>query len=512
MRDLRQAFPHHSIVFNFLSETHDLSRRIVAAIPSSCIVHTGFALFGSGWLMLQEDCPAIQGVFKKAVKLAWRPRLARSEPIVTASLSELQQSRSGWMEQPFQIVDWNRYGDALQVIGHTVDGPLLYPYKTYYLFGMTRDFGHSLCRFFLDNGARNIVLASRNPDTSPHWVAELNQAYAATIRIEKADVTSVESLQALKQKMSETMPAAGGVINGAMVLDDRVFAQMTIETWERVLRPKTIGSANLDKVFSKEDLDFFIMTSSFAAVGGHPGQSNYAAANMYMNGLAAHRRRRGLAGTALNIGVIYGLGFLRREKSHLYAGLEREGYPPISEHNLHHMFLEAIASGRPSSNAHAHAPDHEQRHPFDITTGLRRYLRGSAHPLHWHIDPRFGHFALRSSPDDGNGSAGAKSAEGAVSLQEALAGLEEKDAVADTIGAALAQKLQALLQFPDGVSIDRHKSLMDLGVDSLSAVEVRDWFYKSLGKDFAVMKIMNAPSIQRLCMDSAEHVLSSRAA
>ncbi|KAI0413002.1 hypothetical protein F5X98DRAFT_366880 [Xylaria grammica] len=497
MRDLRQAFPHHSIVFNFLSETHDLSRRIVAAIPSSCIVHTGFALFGSGWLMRQEDCPATQGVFKKAVKLAWRPRLARSEPIVTASLSELQQSRSGWMEQPFQIVDWNRYGDALQVIGHTVDGPLLYPYKTYYLFGMTRDFGHSLCRFFLDNGARNIVLASRNPDTSPHWVAELNQAYAATIRIEKADVTSVESLQALKQKMSETMPAAGGVINGAMVLDDRVFAQMTIETWERVLRPKTIGSANLDKVFSKEDLDFFIMTSSFAAVGGHPGQSNYAAANMYMNGLAAHRRRRGLAGTALNIGVIYGLGFLRREKSHLYAGLEREGYPPISEHNLHHMFLEAIASGRPSSNAHAHAPDHEQRHPFDITTGLRRYLRGSAHPLHWHIDPRFGHFALRSSPDDGNGSAGAKSAEGAVSLQEALAGLEEKDAVADTIGAALAQKLQALLQFPDGVSIDRHKSLMDLGVDSLSAVEVRDWFYKSLGKDFAVMKIMNAPSIQR---------------
>ncbi|TGJ80830.1 hypothetical protein E0Z10_g7931 [Xylaria hypoxylon] len=499
MRDLRQAFPQRGSVFNFLPETHELFPRIAALIPSGCTVYTGSAMFGSGWLMRKGDYPTIRGVLKRAMKSTGQPKPERSESIATASLSELQQVRSGWMEQPFQIINWNRESDALQVVGHTVDGPLVYSHKTYYLFGMTRDFGHSLCRFFLEHGARNIVLASRNPDASPNWVAELNRTYAATIRIERADVTSVESLLALKQKMSQTMPAVGGVVNGAMVLDDHVFAQMTIETWDRVLRPKTVGSANLDKVFSEDNLDFFIMTSSFAAVGGHPGQSNYAAANMYMNGLAAHRRRRGLVGTALNIGVIYGLGFLRREKSHLYAGLEREGYPPISEHNLHHMFLEAIVAGRPSSDSNS--SDHEQRHPFDITTGLRRYLRGSAHPLHWHVDPRFGHFALRSATDNTAGSAASNTQE-RMSLREELAGLYGKEAVADTIGAALAQKLQTLLQFPDGVSIDQHKSLTDLGVDSLSAVEVRDWFYKSLGKDFAVMKIMNAPSIQR-CHDDA---------
>ncbi|KAI0535909.1 hypothetical protein GGR58DRAFT_528934 [Xylaria digitata] len=509
IRDLRQAFPQHGSVFNFLPETHDLSRRIVASIPTGCTVHTGSAVFGSEWLMHKEDYPAIGGVLERAMEWAGQSRSEGSESISTASLSELQWSLPGRVEQPFQIINWNRDSDALEVIEHTIDGPLFYPHKAYYLFGMTRDFGHSLCRFFLENGARNVILASRNPDTSPDWVAELNDTYTATIRIERADVTSVESLLALKQKVSATMPAVGGVVNGAMVLDDHVFAQMTIETWDRVLRPKTVGSANLDKVFSEDDLDFFIMTSSFAAVGGHPGQSNYAAANMYMNGLAAHRRRRGLVGTALNIGVIYGLGFLRREKSHLYAGLEREGYPPISEHNLHHMFLEAIAAGRPSCDSNA--PDHEQRHPFDITTGLRRYVRGSAHPLHWHVDPRLGHFALRPTTDNAADGAASKMQE-RVSLQQQLAGLEEKEAVADMISAALTQKLQTLLQFPDGVSIDRHKSLTDLGVDSLFAVEVRDWFYKSLGKDIAVMKIMNAPSIQRLCMDSAEHVLSNRAA
>ncbi|KAI0145137.1 hypothetical protein GGR57DRAFT_480906 [Xylariaceae sp. FL1272] len=87
-----------------------------------------------------------------------------------------------------------------------------------------------------------------------------------------------------------------------------------------------------------------MLTTSFAAMEGHPGRSDYAAANIYINGLAANSRRRGLAGSVLNIGVIYGLGSLQREKGKLYTGLEREGHPPISERNNHHMFLEAIAA------------------------------------------------------------------------------------------------------------------------------------------------------------------------
>jgi short-subunit dehydrogenase/SAM-dependent methyltransferase len=484
MQGLRQTFSRDGKVFNFLPGDDDLSQRIMDSLSSGGYnYHSGFRMFSSESLMRKGDFPTINSVWKVATMLAMQQILGGpqvSECFRTISLNEIQlQTKS---VQQFQIINWKRARDTLQTISHVFEGQLIVSNKTYFLFGMTRDFGHSLCRLFLEHGARNIVLASRNPNTSPNWVSELRQIYGADIRIEKADVTNLESLVDLKKKIADTMPPVGGVINGAMVLEDRVFAQMTIGTWDRVLRPKTVGSTNLDLVFDEPDLDFFIMTSSFAAIGGHPGQSNYAAANMYMNGLAANRRRRGLAGSTLNIGVIYGLGFLQREKDHLYAGLEREGYPPISEHNLHHMFLEAIVAGRPGE-----VPGQ----PFDITTGLRRYQRDSSNPLHWHRDPRFGHFSTHDMT--GNTDVAAKAQK---SLQEELVGLTQKEAVADAIGAALEQRLQMLLQLPGG-SIDRNNSLTDLGVDSLAAVEVRNWFYKSLGKDVAVMKILATPSIQK---------------
>ncbi|KAK8086434.1 lovastatin nonaketide synthase [Apiospora phragmitis] len=76
--------------------------------------------------------------------------------------------------------------------------------------------------------------------------------------------------------------------------------------------PKTVGSKNVDAMFRGQHED----EGSFAVMDGHPGQANYAAANMYMNGLATRRRlRQDCAGSVLNIGVIYGLGLLQRERA-----------------------------------------------------------------------------------------------------------------------------------------------------------------------------------------------------
>ncbi|KAI1811887.1 beta-ketoacyl synthase domain-containing protein [Poronia punctata] len=506
-QDIRRIFARRGVVFNFLPQDHHLTNRIRTELnPKRYTYHQGTPTFCSGELMQKGDFSSVKTIWKKTImstRKLFGTENDSPEFKQYISIKDITQMPS-IPANPFQIVNWKAARDSSETIGYTVKEDLLSPNKTYILFGLTRDLGHSLCRLFLENGAQNIVVASRNPNMTPHWAAELRSIYGANIVIERADVTSLDSLLDLKSKLAETMPPVGGLINGCMVLDDRVFAQMTLDCWTRVLNPKTIGSANLDTVFSTDsDLEFFIMTSSFAATGGHAGQSNYATANMYMNGLAANRRRRGLAGTALNIGVIYGLGFLQREKNHLYAGLEREGYPPISEHDLHHMFLEAIVAGRPDNNKN-------NKLPYDITTGLRRFRRGELEPLHWHLDPRFCHFARHASDeDDIDAQNPAQQHQQQQSVLEKLAEISDKEEMASAIGDALEKRMEMMLQIPEG-SIDRNNSISSLGVDSLAAVEVRNWLFKVLDKDVPVMKILGTPSIQKLCLDMAEQILAGR--
>ncbi|CAK7270803.1 Type I Iterative PKS [Sporothrix epigloea] len=405
--------------------------------------------------------------------------------------------------------------------------------KTYVLIGITRDMGQSLSMLLIRQGAQHIVLASRTAvNSEPQWAKYARSIVGVHIQFEILDVTDLAAVKQFRARVEQRMPQIGGIVNGAMVLEDRVFAQMTAETFSRVMRPKTVGSRNLDTVFHDDEdqddnkLDFFIMMSSFAAIGGHAGQCNYSAANMFMNGIAADRQRRGVAGFALNIGVVYGLGFLHREKEHLYTGLEREGYPPISERDLHHMFLEAIAHGRPKAYQSA------CNQPItELTAGLSRFnpKQAAEDALHWHKDPRFSHFTIED-----NDSAGKSPIDGRTSsrtdrsnFKQLVDVINDDKSTAETISqhlvVALSDRLAALLHLSpatgsDGAgksskncgSICKDSSMADLGVDSLVAVQVRTWLWRTTGRDVSVMKILIAPSIDIFCNEIAGKIAAER--
>ncbi|KAI1862382.1 uncharacterized protein JN550_010244 [Neoarthrinium moseri] len=492
---LRTLFPPAGcIIYDFSPANGEMSRRFLDLLPSNCEYHPGPSLLSPYNGYETQDTTAIDlpldSIFREAVSMAAQRASADSMPAFeTISVNVLITRKM--RQSPINVIDWAIERDTVEVVKPLVEDHLLDPLKTYILIGLTRDFGQSLARLFIDHGARRLVLASRNPNTSPKWAEELSQARGAMISIEKLDVTKLEDVLAFKERMSASMPPVAGIVNGAMILEDRVFSQMTLDNWNRVLRPKTVGSKNLELAFSDATLEFFIMTSSFAAIGGHPGQSNYAAANMYMNGLAANRRRRGLAASVLNIGVIYGLGLLQREKEELYLGLEREGYPPISERDIHHMFLEAIVAGRPA----------EPNQPMDITTGLSRFQWGSQNPLHWHTDPRFSHFTMSEAA----GQADRRKAKVQTSLMEELAALRDIESMTSRMVDAFTERLESLLQLPGG-TVNRHSTLPELGIDSLIAVDIRNWVWKTLGRDIAVLKILSAGSIYRFCLDFAKQI------
>lgn len=172
----------------------------------------------------------------------------------------------------------------------------------------------------------------------------------AVLRPTAVDVTSKEGLRAACDEIKSCMPPISGVINGAMVLRDRLFNDMPWADFEAVLAPKVAGTRNLDELFDErnDSLDFFIVLSSATSFVGTIGQPAYRMANHFMASLVRQRRECGLAGSVVIIGFLTGLGYiLRSEKAHL-AAIEKSLLPRLNrqaETDLHEMLAEAIVCG-----------------------------------------------------------------------------------------------------------------------------------------------------------------------
>ena len=112
--------------------------------------------------------------------------------------------------------------------------------------------------------------------------------------------TKHELTQMLKR---QSIPIRG-VFQGAGVLHDGVFDSQTADTITKVVAPKLEGTLNLHECFKDIKLDYFVMHSSVASLIGNPGQTNYAAANSFLDSFAAYRRSIGMNAQSINWGAL----------------------------------------------------------------------------------------------------------------------------------------------------------------------------------------------------------------
>lgn len=210
-------------------------------------------------------------------------------------------------------------------------------------------------------------------------------------------MTDETALRAAHKTICKTLPPIIGVLNGAMVLRDVSINNMSFEQMTDVSRPKVYGSIYLDNIFRNEKLDFFILFSSINCVIGNLGQANYSAANTFMTSLAAQRRKRGLAATALNVGAIIGAGYMERESSKsLDLTVSKMALMHLSEQDYHQLFAEGIDAGQPGSGDEA-----------ELTTGLLDIPADDGpNAPRWHANPTFSSFVVhhveKSYGDSGN--------------------------------------------------------------------------------------------------------------
>ncbi|KAK4184061.1 hypothetical protein QBC35DRAFT_541212 [Podospora australis] len=418
-------------------------------------------------------------------------------PTPTVTAQSLAEARGH--PPPFSVFDWTAK-PKISALVRPIDTQISFTdKKTYWLVGLTGGLGLGLCEWMVRRGAKYFVLSSRSPNIDPGWLNGMREM-KAVIKVSACDITIRSAVERLYAEISTTMPPIAGVAQGAMVLDDTAFRDMTVDNFLRGTRPKVEGSMHLNDLFQENTLDFFIFFSSVVSIIGRPGQANYSAANTFMASLARQRRQKGLASSIIHIGPIYGVGYAAQLEKTIFTKSALRGYAlvPTSERDFYQLFAEAVVAGRPAG------PDAPER-CFELFCGARRISPHEDDKPVWEADPLMSHFIR--NPE---GAATVVSdTQSRVPLRTQLEQARDRAQVREIIQEAFLPKLYSLFQL-DSSKIDKRTlstmRLDEMGIDSLIAVEIRGWFTKTLEVNIPVLKMLSGIQVGEMSSLAAETI------
>ncbi|KAF2208880.1 hypothetical protein CERZMDRAFT_70454 [Cercospora zeae-maydis SCOH1-5] len=487
-RSIRKMIPATASVLVDLTEpstTGPTSQRLRSQLSTTCKVHTRDTIWVQENDFGGQTDASVSGSLMQALSQAVAQLSVEKEPIEILGLDALADRAPASTAEV--VVDWQ----ATEKVHAQVFPPEQYtkfkPDVTYLLVGMTGELGLSLSRWMIDRGAKYIALTSRNPKIDSKWISAMRDL-GATVKGVAMDVTNPRSLLAGYKKIKQTMPPVAGVCNGAMVLWDGLLAKMPYDTFNSVIRPKVEGTILLDEIFSDTKLDFFIMFSSLTCVTGNIGQSPYAASNCFMVSMAESRRKRGLAGSVINLAGIFGIGYITRTDKKIHERLENMGYGGVSEWDFHQFFAGA-----------ADASPESARVQFEVSNGLSSFHPKDPAAPAWLANSKFGRYILSEGSN-----AGAKASGDSLSIKAQLAEQTTEDGVYQVLLSAFIAMLYQKLNMPaEENSISPDSGLVELGTDSLVAVDLRTWFTKELGVEVQILSLLGGASIGSLIADVA---------
>ncbi|MFJ5925167.1 SDR family NAD(P)-dependent oxidoreductase [Kitasatospora sp. NPDC092948] len=344
---------------------------------------------------------------------------------------------------------------------------------------------------------RRLLLVSRRGDADPALralAAELaDHTEVRTAACDLADGAAVRDLIAAE---TVTGIALSGVVHAAGVLDDAVLANMTDDQVDRVLKPKVDAARHLHELLGGQELAVFVLFSSIAGVLGNAGQGAYAAANAYLDALAAHRRAAGLPGTSLAWGLwesaAEGVGMGGGLAGSAAARIERLGIRPLTEAAGLELFDQALSLG----------PDHALLVPARLDRSALARRDGELPQLLADLVPN------RPSAAEAGPIPAASTTR---TLAERLAGLDPvatEEAAAALVRGAVAE----VLGLAPGSSLPEDRGLFDLGLDSLTAIELRNRLGAELAERLPTTVLFDRPTVRALTGLVMERLAAARPA
>ncbi len=368
----------------------------------------------------------------------------------------------------------------------TVPRPLD-PEGTVLLTGGTGTLGALVARHLVTHhGVRHLVLAGRRglrAETAPLW--EELRALGATVDVQACDVADRDAVAALLGAIPPERPLTA-VVHAAGIRDDATLPALTAERLDAVLGPKADGAWHLHELTADADLAAFVLFSSVAGTVGGPGQANYAAANAYLDALAHHRRAHGLPATSLAWGLWQQASGMTADLTGTdQARLARGGLVPLSSERALALFDAALTDAAPVL-APVHLSPSALR-SLATVDALPSVLRG----------------LLRTPPS----SSGRRSGQGgAASLRRRLVDRppnERASIVRELVHADIA----AVLGHTTPDAIPPGRALQELGLDSLSAVELRNRLNHATGLRLPATLVFDHPTADALTDHLVEMIL-----
>ena len=299
-------------------------------------------------------------------------------------------------------------------------------------------------------GVRSLLLVSRRGRGAPGAVELEERLCGLGVRVSIAacDVSDRGQLAGLIGGVGEEFPLCG-VVHAAGVLDDGVVESLTVEQVDRVLAAKADAAWYLHELTEQLDLSVFVLCSSAAGVFGGPGQGNYAAANAFLDALAGYRRARGLAGSSIAWGLWAQASALTGGLSDAdLARMARSGFGALPTDEALELFDGALRA--PQALTIALRLD---------TQPLRALARnGTLPPLLRSLIRT----PTRRASDDDTGSLAKRLAGASQNARERMVREEVRAQTATVLG------------HTSPAAIDPEKAFLELGFDSLAAVELRN--------------------------------------
>ncbi|MQY09719.1 type I polyketide synthase [Actinomadura macrotermitis] len=316
------------------------------------------------------------------------------------------------------------------------------------------------------HGVRRLLLVSRRGPDAPgarELAAELI-ALGADVDLAACDVADRTATAALLAAVPAAHPLTG-VVHAAGVLDDGMISALTPERLDAVLRPKADAAWNLHELTLGLDLTAFVLFSSAAGVFGAPGQGNYAAANTFLDALAAHRRVRDLPAQSLAWGLwADGSGMAGGLSDADLRRMNGMGLPPLTGENGLALFDAAAAAGE----------------AVLVPMGLNPRALGAAGEAPYLLRDLVP--AVRRSP--------ARAAGDPAALRRRLAGLPPADQESE-LRALVLTHAAALLGHDGPEAVDPDRDFLESGFDSLTAMELRNVLNGATGLRLSAMAVFD---------------------